>query len=137
MAFATEQYSIIGVADAKLLTDNAGTIVETDLLFVRDVSLDPRIQTITFAGDDTSEDRDSMTGVNVTIRCDKFDLAAISTMYGKDKVTGITDIAWRIYFGDAAEVNGVDVGLMLTVTARREDAGGASATENLRIVFPV
>lgn len=137
MAFSIEQYSIIGVADAKLLTDNGTGITETDLLFVRNVSFEPRIQTISFEGDDTSEDRDSMTGINVTVQCDKFDLKAISTMYGKNTITTIPSVAWRLYFGDAAEVNGVDVGLSFTVTAKREDSAGASATELLKFVFPV
>jgi hypothetical protein len=137
MAFATQEYSIIGVKHAAIMLVVDGTpdtIVENDILFARNVNYEPQVQTITFEGDDVREDRDILNGLNITVQADKFDLATISNAYGKQVVTAsLPDgVAGRIYFGDSGELS-VLCGVVSEVDAKNEATGDI---ETLRMVVP-
>jgi hypothetical protein len=119
MALETAQYRGLGVRKAGFILIVEGTpdtLAEHDFLFTREVNPQPDTQDINFEGDDTVERVVILNGMRVTVNLDKFDMASVSTLYGKQVATGITGVEARLYFGDEAENAGVICGLFWEVT---------------------
>jgi hypothetical protein len=120
MALETAQYRGLGVRKAGFLlvetVSMTDTIVDHEFLFTREVNPQPDTQDISFEGDDTVERVVVLNGMRVTVSMDKFDMASVSTLYGKQVASGITGVESRLYFGDAAENAGITCGVFWEVT---------------------
>lgn len=127
MSDIEEQGPVWSLLDAAVGIPSGTSINFVDLLFVRSVQPNPQITTITFEGDDTSEDQDEATRYDVVVACDKQDFDAIQQIFGKTKVTGISGEDWSMYMGDDDEVAGPNVQLRYTLKAKDQSAAPAEA----------
>lgn len=135
MAPTTAKFRMSGVRHAAVLQSTGGgtpTIVERDLHFINGLTFDPQTDEIVFEGDDESVRRNFLRGINVSVTLDTYDLAAVSTVFGKDEVA-VTGTLGRTYFGNAVEVAGISCGLMSEVLAENLQS---TTTERLRTVVP-
>ena len=120
MADITEQGPVWSLVDAQLEVPSGGQVVDVDLFYVRSVQPNPDVNTVTFEGDDTSQDVDEVTKWGVTVICDKHDWEVIQRAFGKTVVTGEEGEEWRIYMADDDEVSGSTVGLRYTMKYKDE-----------------
>src|SRR5215211_2256242 len=84
--------------DAKVLVVEGETpaIVAVDLFYARQVTVGPQINTLTFEGDDTSQQIDQLSRVEATLSCDKFDADAVQHIFNKTRETTISGEAWSL-----------------------------------------
>src|SRR5262245_35039757 len=121
MSDITEQGPAYSLTDVAILTVSGSTIVPVDLFYARTVAPDFTIQTLTFEGDDTSQEVDDIQYARWTITCDKRDWDAIQQIFGKTKVLDPDpDETWGMWFGDDDEVAGVSAGLRYDVKTKDE-----------------
>lgn len=139
MAFVEDDYSFIGFTAVRLLQSDGGAtpaIQKIPLLFTSEVTPSPQTKDLTFEGNNLEDKRPNLTGYDVAIKMDYFNLQAASKAFKKNKI--ITDlptgVAWRIYFGSASEINGAPCGLEMDVVMRNETT---KANENMRLTYPV
>ena len=118
----TEKGPAYSLLDAKVLIVEGTTpaIVAVDLFYAREVAINPQITTLTFEGDDTSQQIDQLARVEGTLSCDKLDLAAVQRMYAKTRVTTISGESASLWMGDNAEVAGVAAGLQYDIAFKDE-----------------
>jgi hypothetical protein len=117
----TEEGPAYSLADVKILIVESAAIAAVDLFYARTVAPDLQIQTLTFEGDDTSQEIDQVQYDRWTITCDKRDWDAIQRIYSKTKVLAPDpDETWGMWFGDDTEVAGVAAGLRFDVKAKDE-----------------
>lgn len=141
MALATARYRILGVEHAAIqkrvagVSPNPDTVVEYDVQMINNIGFDVQQQDITFEGDNTAIRKFFLNGIVANIGADVFDLAAISSAFGKQEITtGLpTGVTGRVYFGTTEETAGVRVGFMSEVRAENTVNG---ATETVRITLP-
>lgn len=134
MADVTEQGPVYSLLDVKVLVPSGSTLVPIDLYYARTVAVDPQVTTLTFEGDNTSQQVDIMSRAEVTITCDKHDPDAIQYIFNKTRVTGITDESWGMYMGDQPEEAGVTVGLQYDLAAKDESVS-PNASYTLRYTW--
>lgn len=121
MSDITEQGPAYSLTDVKILIVEGDAIVPVDLFYARTVAPDLQLSTLTFEGDDTSQEIDDVQYDRWTITCDKRDWDAIQQIFGKTKVLAPSaDEAWGMWFGDDDEVAGVAAGLQYDVKAKDE-----------------
>lgn len=120
MADITDQGPVWSLLDVKVEVPSGGQLTDVDLFYARSVQPQPDVTTITFEGDDTSQEVDEVTRWRVTVNCDKQDYDAMQQIFGKTKVTGEDGEAWRMYMGDDTEVAGAQVGLRYTLKYKDE-----------------
>lgn len=121
MSDITEQGPAYSLLDVKILIVEDAAIVPVDLFYARTVAPDTQIQTLTFEGDDTSQEIDDIQYDRWTITCDKRDWDAIQRIFNKTKVLAPSpDETWGMWFGDDDEVAGVAGGLQYDVKAKDE-----------------
>lgn len=135
MSDIAERGPVYSLLDAKVLVPSGSSLTATDLFYVRTIAVDPQITTLTFEGDDTSQQIDKITRVDVTVTCDKHDDDAIQAIFNKTKVTGIAGESWGMYMGDQTEEAGVTVGLQYDLAAI-DESGSPSASYTLRYTWP-
>ena len=118
----TEKGPAYSLLDAKVLIVEGTTpaIVAVDLFYAREVAINPQITTLTFEGDDTSQQIDQLARVEGTLSCDKLDLAAVQRIYAKTRVTTISGESASLWMGDNAEVAGVAAGLQYDIAFKDE-----------------
>jgi len=117
----TEQGPAYSLTDVAILIVESAAIVPVDLFYARTVAPDPQIQTLTFEGDDTSQEIDEIQYLRYTITCDKRDWDAVQRIFAKTKVLDSDpDETWGMWFGDDNEVAGVAAGLRYDVKAKDE-----------------
>jgi hypothetical protein len=136
VAASTAKFRFVGVEHAGILkkvTGTPDTIVEYDLHFINSVAFDTQTNDIDFEGDNQSVRRVFLNGITATVRCDTYDLSAISNAFGKNEVTTVTGVAGRTYFGDTDEVAGVTVGFVAQVRAENLTTG---LNETVRVTMP-
>ncbi len=136
MSDITEQGPAYSLLDAKvLITSDGSTITPVDLFYARQVQLDPQIQTLTFEGDDTSQQIDLLNRVEVTVTADKLDLDADQAIFGKTRVEDpATGEDWGMYYGDQSEIAGTTAGLQFDIGFKDESADPPVAA-TLRYTF--
>lgn len=128
MSDITEQGPAYSLTDVAILIVESAAIVPVDLFYARTVAPDTQIQTLTFEGDDTSQEIDELQYDRWTITCDKRDWDAIQRIYGKTKIIDPdADETWGMWFGDDAEVAGISAGLRFDVKAKDESQAPAQA----------
>lgn len=137
MSDITEQGPAYSLTDVAILIVEGDAIVPVDLFYARTVAPDLQIQTLTFEGDDTSQEVDEIQYDRWTITCDKRDWDAIQRIYGKTKVLlPDPDETWGMWFADDNETAGIAAGLRYDVKAKDE-----SVTPNVayteRTTYPV
>lgn len=113
-----DQGPVWSLTDAVVELASGSTVVDVDLFWVRSVTPTPDVTTLTFEGDDGSDQIDEINRVNVQAICDKQDFDAIQRIFGKTRVTGQAGEEWRMYMGDDAETAGVSCGLRYTLKYR-------------------
>lgn len=136
MPSTTAKFRIVGISNfSALLNDGAATpaIKKVDLHFINQVTWDPQTSEINFEGDDQQVRRTYLNGINVAIRSDTYDLAAVSDIFKKSEVTTVVGVAGRIYFGDSDEVAGAACGVNAEARAENLTTG---LNETLMIVSP-
>lgn len=117
----TEQGPAYSLTDVAVMIVEAAAIVDVDLFYARTVVPDPQIQTLTFEGDDTSQEVDEIQYLRYVITCDKRDWDAVQRIFAKEKVMAPTpDETWGMYFGDDNEVAGVAAGLRYDLKSKDE-----------------
>lgn len=123
MSDITEHGPAYSLTDVKILVVESNAITGVDLFYARTVAPDFQIQTLTFEGDDTSQEIDEVQYARWTITCDKNDWDAIQRIFGKTKVLAPSaDETWGMWFGDDTETAGVSAGLQYDVKAKDEAA---------------
>lgn len=120
MSDVTEQGPVWSLTDFEIGIPSGGSITWVDCYWIRAVSVDPQLTTLTFEGDDSSVDIDELNKVNLEAAADMLDFDALQTIFGKTKVTGISGETWAMYFGDDAETAGRTVGVRYKLKARDE-----------------
>ncbi len=137
MALPNQNLRILGVDEAYILTDNAGTVVETRLHFINQANFTTDIATVDFQGDQTQERVYLANGFSVELVCDKYDLTALGIAFNKtDVTTGLpVGVASRVYFGESAETAGATVGMKFVVRSAVDNV--ANTTKQEDIVVPV
>jgi hypothetical protein len=133
----TEKGPAWSLLDTKVLIVEGETpaIVPVDLFYVRQVAPDPQITTITFEGDDTSQQVDQLARVEVAVTCSKQDLDAVQHIFGKVRETTIPGEAWSLWMGDLAEVAGVAAGLQYDI-AFKDESVTPHVSGVLRYTYP-
>lgn len=129
-------YRITGLISAYALTNNAGTIVKTQLPFANSLAFDNDVNEIEWEGDGSKVRLEVLQGVNMTLTTDYMDLLALNTVFAKTNVTASlpSGEAMRTYYGDSTDQSGVVAGLEANVTAVRLDT---NVNKTLRVVAPV
>lgn len=114
MANSTDILRILGVSYAALLYDASGTVTETQLKKIRNVASDIDNTEVVFEGDESADRIPVFNSLNITWTTDYWNLAAVAKVYNKTAVTtGLpTDEAERTYFGEDAELGGIQVGFV-------------------------
>lgn len=121
MSDITEQGPAYSLTDVAILIVESDAIVPVDLFYARTVAPDLQLSTLTFEGDDTSQEIDDIQYDRWTITCDKRDWDAIQRIFQKTKVLAPdADETWGMWFGDDDEVAGVAAGLRYDVKAKDE-----------------
>jgi len=131
MSDITEEGPAWSLTDVAILIVESAAIVAVDLFYARSVAPNYDTTTLSFEGDDTSQEIDETNHARWTITCDKHDWDAIQRMYGKTKVIDPdADEDWGMWFGDDAESAGVAAGLRFDVKAKDE-----SVTPNVEFTW--
>src|SRR5262245_29442819 len=121
MPDVTEQGPSYSLVDVAILIVSGASIAPVDLYYARTVAPDFQIQTLTFEGDDTSQEVDDIQYARWTITLDKRDWDAVQQIFGKTKVMAPSpEETWGMYFGDATEIAGVAAGLRYDVHSKDE-----------------
>jgi hypothetical protein len=117
----TEEGPVWSLTDCAILIVESGVITPVDLFYARSVAPNYDTTTLSFEGDDTSQEIDETNHARWTITCDKQDWDAIQRIYGKTKVLNPdADETWGMWFGDNAEEAGIAAGLRFDVKAKDE-----------------
>jgi hypothetical protein len=109
-------------------------IIEQDLHFINSVGFDTITNDIDFEGDNQVVRRVFLNGIQINVRTDTYDLAAISKAFNKIEVTTIPGVAGRTYMGDTDETAGARVGFVAQIRAENLVTG---LNETLRLTCPV
>lgn len=109
-------------------------IIEQDLHFINSVGFDTITNDIDFEGDNQVVRRVFLNGIQINVRTDTYDLAAISKAFNKIEVTTIAGVLGRTYMGDTDETAGARVGFVAQIRAENLVTG---LNETLRLTCPV
>lgn len=121
-----------GTTPAVAISDAA--IIEQDLHFINSVGFDTITNDIDFEGDNQVVRRVFLNGIQINVRTDTYDLAAISKAFNKIEVTTIPGVLGRTYMGDTDETAGARVGFVAQIRAENLVTG---LNETLRLTCPV
>src|SRR5262245_10628058 len=112
MAPSDARYYGFNILQAAFQRNNGGTAEDVALLFANKIELDIDEEDIVFAGDGQEKHVYLTKAITVNYTPDTIDLAAISTLFGKSKVSsslpaGLAELTWM---GDTTEAGGVSAG---------------------------
>jgi hypothetical protein len=132
---AVGNFRITSIVRVNALTNNAGTVVRTQLYLCNAASFEPQISDITYEGDGTELIVFQATGFTAELEFDSLPLGLL-TAFGKTPVTtglsaGETD---RVYWMADADAAGVVCGLEVLCSVIDDTA---NANKFLGIVVPV
>lgn len=113
---------------------SAADIIEQDLHFINSAGFDTITNDIDFEGDNQVVRRVFLNGIQINVRTDTYDLAAISKAFNKIEVTTIPGVEGRTYMGDTDETAGAKVGFVAQIRAENLVTG---ENETLRLTAPV
>jgi hypothetical protein len=120
-----DNYRITGLTAAKALTNNAGTIVKTQLVFANGVDFKNDVTNISWEGDSQKVKLAVLNAIDLTAAIDYLMIKALKTIYGLTEVATLTgaytDEAYRVYFGATADQVGVVAGIEMLCNAVRLD----------------
>ena len=138
MAASTRRYYGFNLTAAAFQRDVSGTATDVALLYANKVELQPDEETITFEGDGQTKNIYITKGLTVQYTPDVIDLAALSTMFGKNEITaslptGLAALTWML---DQTEAGGVAAGFWADAQAIKNVAGVESAV-SIRIWVPL
>lgn len=109
-------------------------IIEQDLHFINSAGFDTITNDIDFEGDNQVIRRVFLNGIQINVRTDTYDLAAISKAFDKIEITTIPGVLGRTYMGDTDETAGAHVGFVAQIRAENLVTG---ENETLRLTAPV
>jgi hypothetical protein len=120
MAPITNKGPAYSLLAARVLTVSGAAIVKTAMFYARDVTVTPQVDTLTFEGDNTSQQVDQIPRIEAELTLDKLDLADEQIIFGKPTVSGVSGETWGMNFGDLTEVAGVLAGLEVDLAFKDE-----------------
>lgn len=131
------RYRVTGLTDLKLLKSSGGgspTVVKTDVHFAQTVEFSPIEEELEYDGDGQLVKNFYMSGLDVEITADTYDLDAIATITGSTVVTTVSGVAKRYYFGTVNDQSGVTCGIEATIIATDITTGD---NKTVRVVCPL
>jgi hypothetical protein len=105
---------------ARVLTVSGAAIAKVQLRYAREYAPNPNITTLSFEGDNTSQQVDLESRVEVELTCDKLDLYDLQIIFGKQTTTGVSGEAYGMNWGDVTEEAGVLAGLEVDIAFKDE-----------------
>ena len=119
MANSTDILRILGVKYAAFLYDAAGTVTEEQIRKIRNVATDTDTTEVVYEGDETADRIPVFNALNLTLTADYWNMKAVAKIFNKTAVTvGLpAGVAERTYFGEDAELGGVQVGFVAKASA--------------------
>lgn len=127
-------YRITGLNDLKMLKKNGSAITKIDLHFAKTAEFSPVEEEIEYDGDGQLVKKFYLSGLDIEIEADSYDVEAAASVAGITPVTTISGVAKRWYFGSNTDSSGVKCGVECTALAEDVDTG---ATVEIRVVAPV
>lgn len=121
-------YKVAGIKDAKVLYSGGSS----DIPFGNTITLNTEFDTITFEGDNDTDELYLNQKLSGTIGGDKWDETVLEKIYGKSSVTGVSGEAKSYYFGQDAELAPSQVGLQVDFEAI-DDSDESSHTLRLTV----
>lgn len=133
----TTQYGpAYGLKAARLCYVSGSTIVKESLFYARTWAPNPQITTLSFEGEDTSQQIDQITRLEGVLTCDKQDMQAIARVFQKARlVAPVSGMEWGEWFGDQTEEAGALVGLEIDI-AFKDESVSPNVSETIRYYYP-
>jgi len=132
MAPSTARYQYSGFYYGALQDNNSGSIRTTELFYPNKIEPDTNVIDIPFEGGDQRRHVYMLAEYTLTLDQDCLDLNAMSIVFGKNKVTSISDTPYATeytWMGDTDEGGGASVGGVFKAHAIKNVAGVESAVD--------
>jgi hypothetical protein len=123
-------YSLLA---ARVLRVSGSSIVKQQLRYARGYTPNPQITTLTFEGDNTSQQVDLMSRAEVELDLDKLDLFDMQAIFGKT-TTVVSGEDYGMNWGDVTEEAGVLAGLEVDI-AYKDENQTPNVAKTLRVTW--